>query len=714
MLKTINTIFLFSCFSYSSVFSMRQIAQIELANIFAKTPIVQVAVAKVVMQRKSFHESLIARCCFFDLLMLQGTEDLVNTADQTSVAAQYEAINCSCTSNDNSIECLVGLHNCFNRDGRNEQEKSCLTNSNLRSEQPRLDLLSGYNLQSSSSTLLKYFSDFKSIVANRVSKCIDFNSLSSIQEISAQQAVLSQKLCMLEKPFLKFTQQNPKLSFIADATRHGFDGIPYHAKDRLTDTDYQQALVLLELKAEIEAIKVAIRECDWKMNGIKQKPVNFAHELKHASVDAIEKEIMPDLIAKKEKMDIFIDQQRADLRVKGNKIKDIEDQLDSFNKRSCIDRICHPFTSINLLNQLKIAQAEWVKTNQELECLYYDQAKYSLRIGQVLQVIDEKNQLALQEAQFLKENIEKNIVYDEALQSQHDACDFSHDRCFDRELQHQWSQRQNALSQAISQGYAQYEQEFFLDPQVAACLDVHGVDYKKMQSFVGTALQQQLHRQMCDVLSQAVVMQKLLPYQNGFLTNVVSFADAAYDANKNNKILLASRLLDVNCYLLQLNRQMLHAVHMCTSLRETIQNLGKALYYVFETIALNASEDVVRYPENYGSMRDKRNAEIVAALKHLGQQIEASTGPQRVEAVVRFGTNFHVSGKVIQALGGVFGAVQSRPTVLLALECVTAMLEEQGVAQAVLQAAEKVTVATQEDINKAFARELANAEIATI
>ncbi len=66
MFKTIQKIFLCSFFISSFVFPMRQIAQAGLTNIFLKTPIAQVAVAKLVTQRAAFHDSLIARCFIFN------------------------------------------------------------------------------------------------------------------------------------------------------------------------------------------------------------------------------------------------------------------------------------------------------------------------------------------------------------------------------------------------------------------------------------------------------------------------------------------------------------------------------------------------------------------------------------------------------------------------------------------------------------------------
>lgn len=196
---------------------------------------------------------------------------------------------------------------------------------------------------------------------------------------------------------------------------------------------------------------------------------------------------------------------------------------------------------------------------------------------------------------------------------------------------------------------------------------------------------------------------------------------------------MASQLLDVDCYLLKLNHQIIHSIlndpvayaqagvsgivngfsdvgHMVAHPGETIKGLGKAIYYVLETVALNTSQEVVDHPEIFEPMRDTRNAEIVQALQNLGEQFEKSTGPERAEALFRFSSNIYGTEKVIQAVGKVCGAVQSQAKNLRTLEGVAGMLEDEKIAEQIIQATEKVEVVVQENIAKNVTTELINCE----
>ncbi len=138
---------------------------------------------------------------------------------------------------------------------------------------------------------------------------------------------------------------------------------------------------------------------------------------------------------------------------------------------------------------------------------------------------------------------------------------------------------------------------------------------------------------------------------------------------------------------------------------------GKALYYVLETAALNNSEMVQEHPEVFEPMRDQRNAEIAQELKNLGEKFENARGPERFEALIEFGTNFHVSGKIIHAVGGVCGAVKLNATALRTIEGAASMIEDEQIFQKVIQAAEKVEVVVQENVAKSFVAESIEAEV---
>ncbi|MCX5923119.1 MAG: hypothetical protein NTU89_00980 [Candidatus Dependentiae bacterium] len=147
---------------------------------------------------------------------------------------------------------------------------------------------------------------------------------------------------------------------------------------------------------------------------------------------------------------------------------------------------------------------------------------------------------------------------------------------------------------------------------------------------------------------------------HGLLTSVADFADAAYEANKRNQVLLASQLMDVDWIALRLSRDIATAalpyaqgviygiaygatdvLHMASRPIETCKDLGKTICFALETAALNCVEDESMAPESYKLKRDQRNEQVAQALHKLGDQMANSTGPQRVEALARFGANYY-------------------------------------------------------------------------
>jgi len=94
-----------------------------------------------------------------------------------------------------------------------------------------------------------------------------------------------------------------------------------------------------------------------------------------------------------------------------------------------------------------------------------------------------------------------------ATENEYQSCNFDITNCTNSELEKHWNKRQDALLETTEQDYDQYDQLYNLTPQVCGYLKAHGIDYNDFQGFFGTALQQQLHGEMCDVLSQAALLQ---------------------------------------------------------------------------------------------------------------------------------------------------------------------------------------------------------------
>ncbi len=775
MLKIIKKALLLSLFACSFIFSMSQVVQ-TVMNVFPKNQVALIASATIWNQSRSFNNSFAARCPanFLEMVMQSATNETKVLAAETIKAEirdeALDALNTQ-TITTTATDSQDTVNNTQDKPINQSRPSCCI---DLRQEQeitywqPSLtmdkihehhDYMANQAAREFSSIMYRVqvedqqkayiakikdeifsnFYNFHAIVKNKACSSIKPYSSLSHQEISNKKTLLSQDLCKLESELLSITQQNYKISSLCNAIFGFQDELsPYDIIDKLSIEEYDKALKALNLKIQIESIKAAMQEYDSMIHRSEQEERDFVNKLENASLDMIEKQIIPDLVAKKDKITCSFIEKRNELNYKNDEFNIIQAQLELLDKRSVMTKFIKflrkDLTKQHLLLNINVVQGERKKTIQQLELLNNEKIKCSARIEYAQKIADQKKQIELQQAQLLKEKQEQDaLVIHEIVKTNHDSCNFEIENCQYPELAKQWSQRQEALSKTIEQGYVQYDQEFHLVPQTVAFLAICGIDYKQYQSFFGTALQQQLHGEMCDVLSQAAILQAKFTHTNNLLTSVVDFADAAYDANKNNQVFLSSRLLDVDCYLLKINSQIINSIindpiayakagisavehgisnvaHMVVHPVETFKGLGKAIYYVLETAAFNCSEDVVNYPEIYKPMRDKRNAEIVQALQNLGDQIKNSSGPERFGALVQFCTEAGVSTKVIHAVGGVCGVLKSQAKVLRTVEGVASMIEDERIAQKIIQATEKLEIVARENITKNVATELSRAE----
>ena len=89
-----------------------------------------------------------------------------------------------------------------------------------------------------------------------------------------------------------------------------------------------------------------------------------------------------------------------------------------------------------------------------------------------------------------------------------------------------------------------------------------------------------------------------------------------------------------------------------------------------------------------------------------------ASGPERFEALVRFGTDFVVPGKIIHAIGEVCGAVRAEANIARAVELAAGAGEQAGIeklAHTVAETAQKIEQ-IEEKIMQSVATELVNAE----
>ncbi|MCX5923414.1 MAG: hypothetical protein NTU89_02500 [Candidatus Dependentiae bacterium] len=374
-------------------------------------------------------------------------------------------------------------------------------------------------------------------------------------------------------------------------------------------------------------------------------------------------------------------------------------------------------------------QNKVIAIEQEAARIKAAESKFLGEQGMHEKLVQQEEQEKLEQALLEQEAQEVLIFYEQIVKNQYQACDFDLVGCPDQALEKQWLDRKEALQETIKQDYKQYDQAFNLTPQTVGFLAAHDIDYHDKQGFFGTALQQQLHGEMCDIFSQAAIMHQQFPYQNNLQASVVEFAGAAYDANKGEQVLLASQLMDVDWIVLKLSREIVAAAlpyaqavasgvthsatdffYMTAHPIETCHGLGKALYYVAETIVLNSYEEIEGFEDIYEPLREQRNAEILQALRTLGGQLANSTGPQRLEALTHFGADFIVPRKIIHAVGGICGAIRSQTKVMRAVEGAASALKNElwleSATQELILVTENLEVMAQDCVRQSVATEI--------
>jgi hypothetical protein len=282
--------------------------------------------------------------------------------------------------------------------------------------------------------------------------------------------------------------------------------------------------------------------------------------------------------------------------------------------------------------------------------------------------------------------------------------------------------RRKAIEQTRSNGFVQYAVAYNLTPQAQAYLNLYDFDPSDYGHCFGTALQQQLHREIVSIFEKAAHLGRDLPYRSSLLYSGLLLADGAHEANKFEQIQMVTALNDlsfqflgtIETYSLAALRGVVKGaiVGVQTLLYplESIESLARGLRYVFETVALNDCAQEFGFEDLYVELRDQRNAEIITALGILGQKILQESGPEIIEEICSFGASFYVPGKIFKALGSVLGifqvATEAVPVAESALTLVSGPQLVDNVLSEVTQATYKLEQTIAQQVTKQVAQKM--------
>ncbi len=760
MLKTLKKSLFVSLFIFSSsIFSSALIIK----------RVTQAIVTRTLNQSTAFHSSRASLCPnIFAAVMAQLAAEKATEAETQAQAAQAmdtstnnQQSNQSLT-NDNPIllavhknrtihyyepldpkSTLPNWHPCW----PNQMIDDRISNNDSQSHQYMSEMITQANIEAAvnaiaaekKSQLLKDISKLLTINQTAtVLACTMFESVTthgscSNFELQKLHAKRNQDLLQLEKALESLSEQNDKVSLIINSEKHNWNLTLDSILRDGSVQNYREIKQALALQAAIKKIKSDIQAIDYTL---KQREHAFESELRSKSLEEIQDNVIPKIITEKEANDISITGKQKKINTLNKEIKILETELKSYTN-SWLGAKSWRWISGNeiqkiLNDKLDEAYTKKEQLNKELQLVHDQQQEIKTKVEQAYKILLEKQQA--QKVKLAQHNQEQEtfISSEQCVQNQYDACSFDLEKCPDPGLEQAWADRQDALCNTIEQGYAQFDQEFDLTPELFSFLTAHDIDPKEFQNFYGTSLQQQLHKEMCAILSQTAQLESKFPYQSNLINNIVNVADAAHDANKNGNVLLASRLIDVDSLLLKISHEiftvampyaqaatsgLIHSVqdfiHTVAHPIETAQNLGKAIYYVLETAALNCYDEVDGFEDIYIPLRDQRNAEIIEGLKNLGEHMTNASGPEKFEALVRFGADFFIPGKIISAVGGVCDVIKAEANIENTAKLVAGANEQATIvknSEHVAKTVEKIEALTQKKITQSVAKNLLDAE----
>lgn len=261
------------------------------------------------------------------------------------------------------------------------------------------------------------------------------------------------------------------------------------------------------------------------------------------------------------------------------------------------------------------------------------------------------------------QTLQQQEMYHKFLQSEHESLELNCD--FDESILHH-ALRHEALNESKWSNYQQYEQTYELNAQTRGYLLAKNITPADYQYCYGTALQQQLHSEMCSLLEQSAAL-ALQNQHSPFATHTVHFVEASHTSNEKSWLNVTATLLDIGqgciniaqdiakqpqAYLQAIASGIYESgsdfIKALTHPIDTIQNIGQMIYFVLETAAINEAASQYPYPATH-DLFIQRQQYIDTALSNMQQHFAQMSGPERAQALTKFGADFIIPAKITHA-----------------------------------------------------------------
>lgn len=252
-----------------------------------------------------------------------------------------------------------------------------------------------------------------------------------------------------------------------------------------------------------------------------------------------------------------------------------------------------------------------------------------------------------------------------------------------------------ALETSQLQNYEQQDIHYELDNQTRGYLSYKNIDYKEFENFIGTNLQQAYHAQTCKIFKDAARLQSKIFHDSDLLTGACHIGVAAHEANKQERTaatgalcIIGSKLVKYTAESIEITQRYGLAVaegviesatdffHMLANPFETLCGIGKMIYFVLDTLALEETAADFSHDPKIVALAQQRRAEISNGLHLLVEHVQNMDGPARVKAITKFGADFVIPGKITSACARLLGGVCVQARELRKIENVMSILWE--------------------------------------
>jgi len=311
----------------------------------------------------------------------------------------------------------------------------------------------------------------------------------------------------------------------------------------------------------------------------------------------------------------------------------------------------------------------------------------------------------------------------ELLQQEYESCGQLCHEMLEHDQSDIWKHRAKAAQQTVEHDCSQSWYEVTLSPQAQGYLAAQGLPADLYRTCYGTALQQQLHAEVCTLFESVAQAQLGACQKSIFLNMAAQCGDASFWSNQFEAPSLAMGLVDLGAacckmglwaiehgpvYLQAMRDGVVESawdfVHMVSHPREMVENIGKAAWFVFDTIALTDEDAMGATLSIARQQRQERFDTIHEAMIAMKDGITNSTGSQQAKMVTKFAVDCLFQHKALQVIGAVAGIVRANAGTLKTMEYVAEIMSHESefafASESIIQATQDIESVVQKSLQQ--------------